>query len=180
MLTIYVSAREQNVVTDDGVHMTTKTTFVRKGSEFAEFQDVEISSDIKDVEVIFISEFFRKKLTLPSDVKDAMLTFLKTYHGKGDLSFDCYAFANLVKGIPPHGVSSMLRYWKLRPLFWRPKVGGVVFFTSGINCFHHAAIYLGRGLYISVWGAGGDIEIATKKSIKRDFSAEYVSVAKPL
>lgn len=58
-------------------------------------------------------------------------------------------------------------------------MGEVYFFTSGENHFHHAAIYIGAGLFISIYGAGGDLEVSSLKDMRRDYRAKHVLVAKP-
>lgn len=179
MLTIYVSPRDQQITTVDGSQMTVKEVFVREAGGFVSLQDLEPPSDLNDLELVLMRCFFPKKLDITDDAKTAMLDFLRSYHAKQDISFDCYAFANLVKGMETHKVPFMLKYWETRALPWRLRPGSVVFFLSGKNQFHHAAVYLGSGLYISVWGAGGDLEIATLKSMKRDYSAERAVLAIP-
>lgn len=179
MLTIYVSPRDQQITTVDGSHMTVKEMFVREAGGFVSLQDLEPPSDLDDLELVLVRRFFPKKLHITADVRAAMLDFLRSYHAKQDISFDCYAFANLVKGMEAHEVPCMLKYWEIRALPWRLRPGSVVFFLSGENQFHHAAIYLDSGLHISVWGAGGDLEISTLKSMKRDFGAERAVLAIP-
>jgi cell wall-associated NlpC family hydrolase len=73
----------------------------------------------------------------------------------------------------------MFDHWLTKRLWYRPKYGSVVFLIKGEHNFRHAAIYIGRGLYISVWGAGGDLEIASLKSMKKDFEANRVEIATP-
>jgi len=179
MVTIYVSPREVPVTTIDGAHMTVKRVLVREADGFICLQDWEPSTELHDVEIVLARRFYPKRFQLPHNVKEAILHFLKSYHAKQDIAFDCYAFANLVKGVEVHKVPYMMKYWNRRPLPWFLPVGSVVFFESGQYQFHHAAIYLGYGLYISVWGAGGDLEVATLKSMKRDYGAERVVLAQP-
>ena len=167
------------VTTVDGSEMTVKMVLVREAGSFICLQDLESPPDLEDVEIVLLRRFFSKKFQLPHDVKAAILNFLRCYHAKQDIEFDCYAFANMVKGIEVHKVPYLLKYWKTKPLPWRLSTGSVVFLQSGANHFHHAAIYIGFGLYISVWGAGGDLEVATLKSMKRDYGAEEVVLAQP-
>lgn len=179
MLTIYVSPRNIQITTVDGSEMSVRGTFVRGESGSVSLQDWEPQPKLEGVEIVLIKRFFNKKLRLPQDLLQAMVVFLQSYHAQQDISIDCYAFANLVKGVEPHKVHFMLKYWETKPLPWRVPVGSVVFLQSGENRFHHAAIYIGSGLYISVWGAGGDLEIATLKSMKKDFAAERAVLAQP-
>ncbi len=180
MKTIYVSPRNVQITTVDGCQMSVKLVLVREAGGFISLQDWKPPSELDDVEIVLVKRPCFKRLRLPHDVKQAILHFLQRYHAKQDISFDCYAFANLVKGVKVHKVPFMLKYWNKRPKPWFIPVGSVVFFESGENRFHHTAVYIGYGLYISVWGAGGDLEVATLKSMKRDYGAERVMFAEPV
>lgn len=179
MVTIYVSPREIPITTVDGSHMTVKMVLVHEAGSFISLQDWEPPTELHDVKIVYVRRFCSKRLKIPQNVKGAILHFLSTYHAKQDITFDCYAFVNLVRGVEVHKVPYMLKYWRTRPLPRVLPLGSIVFFESGENRFHHAAIYLGQGLYISVWGAGGDLEIAALKSMKRDYGAERVVFAQP-
>lgn len=179
MVTIYVSPRNQQITTVDGSHMTVKVVFVREADGFVSLQDFKPPFDVNELRFVLSRRFFSRNLSLSSEVKTALCTFLRDYHTKQDISFDCYAFANLVKGIKAHKVPYMLNYWEIRILPWRLRAGSIVFFLSDMNHFHHAAVYLGSGLYVSVWGAGGDLEVATRKSMKCDYGAQHVVLAIP-
>lgn len=180
METIYVRPRDVPITTVDGYQMSVKLVLVRGAGGFISLRDWEPSSELNDVEIVLVRKFRSKRFQLPYNVKQAILHFLQRYHAKQDISFDCYAFANLVKRVEVHKVPYMLKYWNKRPKPWFIQVGSVVFFESGENRFHHAAVYIGHGLYISVWGAGGDLEIATLKSMRRDYDAERVMFAEPI
>lgn len=179
MLTIYVSRRDNDIVTTDGCLMTVKRAFVSKGNSFVSLQDLEVTCGLDDVELVFVKRFFQKTISIPSNVRLAILEFLRNYHSRQDISFDCYAFANLVMGVDKHKVPFMLRYWDIYSLPWRLSPGSIVFFLGYGNLFYHAAVYLGSGLFISVWGAGGDLEISTLRSMKKDFGAQIVLLAVP-
>jgi hypothetical protein len=159
--------------------MSVKMVQVYGEDGFISLQDWEPSSDLEDVEIVLAKRFFCWKFQLPTDLKEAMLDFLRHYHTKQNLEFDCYAFVNLVKGVEVHKVPYTLKYWDTKPLPWRLSMGSVVFFQSGESHFHHAAVYIGFGLYVSVWGAGGDLEVATLRSMKRGFCAQRVVLAQP-
>lgn len=179
MVNLYIYPHEQMIITVDQSIMFVKTVLVKNEGHFIQLQDWKPPSDLIEVEMILVRHFSQKKLLLPRGVNEAILYFFHNYHAKQDLSFDCYAFANLVKGVTAHKVPYMLSHWKTRPKPWFIPVGSVVFLESGLNQFHHAAIYIGRGLYLSVWGAGGDLEVATLNSMKRDYGAERVMLAEP-
>jgi len=178
MPTIYVSPRETLLVTIDGLRMAVKIVKIREKDDFVNLQDWRPPPDLKDIEIVLVKKIFCRKLRLPSYLKLAMLNFFQTYHAKQNIDFDCYAFANTVKSVESHKVTYMLRHWVIKALPWRLGVGYVVFFRTD-NIFHHAAVYIGSNLYISVWGAGGDLEIASLKAMKRDYGAKEVVLAQP-
>lgn len=179
MKIIYVCSRDRTIITVDGCQTSVKLVVVREAGSFIRMQDWEPTTKLDDVEFVLVRKFFPKQFQLPHDVKRAILYFLQRYHAKQNISFDCYAFANLVKGVEFHEVPYMLKYWNREPKPWFVPIGSIVFFENGENQFRHAAIYIGHGLYISVWGAGGDLEVATLKSMKRDYGAERVVLAQP-
>ncbi len=180
MLTIYVSPHNRQIITADSQVMTVKEVFVREAGGLVSLYDFEPSIDLNDVQIVLVRRYLQNKiLKLPADLKLAMIHFLREYHGKINMEFDCYAFANLVKGVQVHKVRYMVNFWKLFPKPWIINFGSVIFFCNGRSHFHHAAIYIGSGLYISVYGAGGDLEVTTLKAMKRDYRANEVVLAKP-
>jgi len=120
---------------------------------------------------------YPKMLALDGDVKRAIISFMRDYHAREDFAFDCYAFANLVRSIEPHRLRVLRAYWTLKTLSKRPRAGDIVFLLKGHDHFRHAAVYLGSGLYLSVWGGGGDLEVATLKGMMRDFGATKARLA---
>ncbi len=180
MVNIIVSRHEVPIITMDGRRMFVKLVLVHEADDFIHLQDWEPSKNQEEVNLILIRRFSQKRLDLPDEIQQSISFFLQNYHAKQDTSFDCYAFVNLTKGVETHTAPQMLKYWKRRPLPWLLPIGSVVFLESGDNQFHHAAVYLGHGLCISVWGAGGDLEVATLKAMKRDYGAESVVLAEPI
>lgn len=179
MLTIYVSPHDEQLITADGQRMTVKGTFVHEEGGFVSLQDYKPPSDLSDVEIVRLKRFYSKRLKLPTNIRQSILQFLRTYHAKQNISIDCYAFANVVRGIEVHKVPFMLKFWELFPKPWRIPTGSVVFLCSGKNHFHHAAISIGSGLYISIYGAGGDLEVARLKNMRHDYRATKIALARP-
>jgi hypothetical protein len=179
MLTIAVSQKDFPVVDVTGFVARVRNAIVKEGDNYVSLQNSQPFKEYKDVKIILMSRFFSWRLSLTDELKEAIKLFMKKYHAQQNLSVDCYAFANMVKGVEEHKVTSMLLYWRTRRLWFRPKPGSVIFLIKGKNQFRHAAVYIGRGLYISAWGAGGDLEIASLKSMKIDFVATRVELAIP-
>ena len=181
MLTIFVSPRNHQITTADGQTMTVKGMFVSEAGRLVSLFDYQPPKDLNDVQIVLVRKYRKNKvLSLPADLKQAILSFLRNYHAKIDMSFDCYAFANLVKGVEVHKVPYMIAFWERKKKPWLPQPGSVVFYGIGETQFHHAAVYLGAGLYISVYGAGGDLEIATHRNMMRDYRAKHACLAEPL
>jgi len=179
MLTIYVSPRDQRITDVTGHSATVKGTFVREGDGFKSLQDLRPSLEFTDVEFVYNRRFLPKTIHLNGEVRSAVVTFLRDYHAQQDISFDCYAFAGLIKGVERNDKSLLHLHWTLYFPFLGVRPGDVIFLLSGRNNFHHAAVYLGSGLYLSVWGAGGDLEVATLKSMMRDLMATKLRIARP-
>ncbi len=180
MTSLYIGTENIPTKTFDGQPMTIKPILVEVEGRFISHRDWKPPPDVSEIDMVVAGKMREIPLPLPGDVAQGILHHLKYFHGRQDNSFDCYAFANLVKGVPQHRMPYMLLHWHKRHLPWRVPIGSVVFLESGATRFHHAAIYLGRQLYLSVWGAGGDLEIATLKTMKRDFDAERVMLAHPM
>jgi hypothetical protein len=161
MLTIFVSPRNHQTTTADGQVMTVKGMFVSEAGGFVSLFDYQPPKDLNDVRIVLVRKYRKNKiLSLPADLKQA--------------------FANLVKGVEVHKVPYMIAFWEREEKPWRPQPGSVIFYDTGDTQFHHAAIYLGAGLYISVYGAGGDLEVATHRNMMRDYRAKHACLAEPL
>ena len=182
MLTILVSRFKVNIITVDGRNCQVQGAFVERNGHFVHMRACESFPDIAAVEIVVMRWRRFWTLMIPMRVQESVIAFLRQYHGKCDLSFDCYAFVNLVWGIPQHKVIDAQTHWKTRPywLWSRPRPGDVVFLLNEeLNFFYHAAVYLGMGLYLSVYGAGGDLEITSLRDMKRAFGAAYTRFAQP-
>lgn len=174
MLTITVGTGKQYLITADGREVQVHEATVRSGSKNQEFRDC--SGFFDDISFSFRSH----ELALPDRIRAKIAYFLATHQGQQRIEMDCYAFANLTYDLPEHSCREMHQYWKLRRLWLSPRAGQAVFFLSPKErIFHHAAIYLGKGLYISAYGAGGDLEITDLKDMLRDFRAEKAFLALP-
>jgi hypothetical protein len=175
MLTILVGGTEY-IRTADGQFMRVLTAQAYTPSGVRSLRRVE--GFFSEISIRFGR--FRRKIPLNDRLRAGISRYIAHYQGKGQLDIDCYAFANLVYGLPVHTCSELLRYWELRPLWFRPRRGQVAFLLRPSESgFRHAAIYLGNGFYISVFGAGGDLEITQMKYMFKDFDAEKAFVAWP-
>lgn len=166
--------------TEDRRLMTVRGFLTQQRGEIKAVRDFTDFDDLETVKFVFRWWIFRKQIKVEGAVEKAVIAHLRLYHAKQDLNFDCYAFANLVRDVSKHKVKYMKAYWDTSVLTRKPKSGDVVFLVNMEDTtFYHAAIYLGMGLYLSVWGCGGDMEVATLKDMKIGFRAEKVFLATP-
>jgi len=160
--------------------MPAREILTQQFGEIRAVQCFEEFEDLKEVRFVFSFWFLRLEIPVDDGVQNAVINHLRLYHTKRDLSYDCYAFANTVRGVPPHKVQWMRRYWDTSLLRGKPNRGDIVFLVNEEDTtFHHAAVYLGMGLYLSVWGGGGDIEVATLNDMKIGFSTDTVYLVTP-
>lgn len=175
-----IGYRKISMLTEDGQIMPVREMLTQQMGEIKSVRAFTDFDSLDTVEFVFKLGPFKKRLAIGADVQKAVITHLKLYHTKRDMTFDCYAFANLVRSVPSHPVKYMRAYWDTKVLSRKPKDGEVVFLVNMEDTsFYHAAIYLGMGLYISVWGGGGDIEVATLRDMKIGFNAKKVFLATP-
>jgi hypothetical protein len=184
VLTILVSPVKKKVITADRQRMHIYPLMIKRtGSPSVMLNNCTDLADTREVKLYAESRFsfFQNSLlNIPANVHAGIVYFFAHHHAKEHVLFDSYAFANQVRGIKQHDKTQIYLFWQLSPLPWRMRPGDVIFFMSDFaRKFHHAAIFLGRGLYLSVFRPGGDLEVSTLRDIKSDFDAERVFLATP-
>ena len=183
MVRLLIHHRIIDLHSTDNVTMRVSSVLVEVGRDLTPLYAADSFANVTDVSISLDRNrrFFRwSKLNLPASLRQAIAQTLTTYHAKQDLSFDCYAFANLVASIPRHDKLFLMKNWNVTKLRRRPPIGGIVFLLDMKNgIFHHAAVYLGHGLYISIYGAGGDLEVATLNDMSLTFSPSEPFLATP-
>ncbi len=128
-----------------------------------------------EIEILFVNE--EQQVTdaiLTEQLEKALLIYLRDYHAKENMEFDCCAFAELVAGVKRESKLSLEEYWNLSVKDRDPNSGEVIFLLSDDGYFMHAAIYIGEDMYISVYGAGGDLNVSTLKQMEKDFASDQV------
>lgn len=177
---IELSYRKVVICTADGQNMIVRHTVTKSGDRSTCLAEAERCEYLERIEFLLRWGAFRKKVPIDLKIEKAVAIHLRRFQGAGDISFDCYAFANLIEDHPSHKVRHMSEHWDIRPLEKSPGRGSIVFLmTEAESRFHHAACYLGMGLYLSVWGAGGDLEIATFEDMRRGYGTNEVFLATP-
>ncbi|MFT7644659.1 MAG: hypothetical protein ACI9BF_000310 [Candidatus Paceibacteria bacterium] len=175
----YPSSHNRQIPIVDNQNLTLEIKYINNRVGYVGLFDFEPCANLDDTEIILKWTCFSKKLQLTKELKRAVINFLHEHHGKHNWFFDCYSFANLVKDVPFHEAGHSLKFWDTFRLSGRLPVGSVVFLNSDRNHFRHAAIYIGLGIYISVWGSRGDLEISTLSNMKRKWEATKAVLAKP-
>ena len=182
MLTIFVSRRKQRIITADGSRMKVRRAYIRRGKKLRFLQEPESFGLLSGVRIVVKEWFGLKRLPRHEKIEKGIIQFLQQYHAKQNIKFDCYAFANLVHGVEAHPCCYLHRHWSTRLYNGRVEIGETLFLiTPGqtLENFYHAAIYIGRGLYVSVYGAGGDLEVATFRDMKKFYKAKKALLATP-
>jgi hypothetical protein len=182
MLTINISPLQRAIVTADGKRMSVYPTFIKHNGDFAVLNEC---ADVGRVDRIKLLRGCRAKpswkwrrIKLPQAVEKGVVFFLNRYHRKRVLKSDCYTFACSVIGFPSHCKYRVRMYWKLEPAAGAFRAGDTVFLMRG-NVFKHAAICLGGRRYISVYGAGGQLEVSRLRDMIKDFDADKAFLATP-
>ena len=184
MLTIVMSPYKGSVITADGQRMNVYPAFFERGGKLARINGCKGLGGNAEIEILRVyrtgTSLQKRRMRLPRAVVKGVALFFDRYHDKQDIRFDCYAFANLVHGLPPHDKKFARAFWETAATQGEVKAGETVFLMSDDDhSFLHAAIYLGGHRYISVYGAGGHLEISSLEDMVRDFSAKRVLLATP-
>ncbi len=176
MLTIKTGSLKQFIVDVNGLRFNVYQVIVcDENGKIQHLQDCTNFVALKEIEIISRRWCLTRKLNISLSIKQGIVKFLNCYHAQQKLFFDCYSFVNMVYGVKQHKKKFLKDFWNIKPYRWRSKVGDVIFLVNKKeNYFYHAAIYIGFGLYISAYGAGGDLEISTLKDMRKDFGAERV------
>ncbi len=183
MFTLFIGSKKIKVYGErEGSYTVLPLAYEKDGKVL----ELRMSTSLPTLDAVRIYVLWWKfliPLEIPSRLEVAILNFMVFKHLVKDDAYDCYAFGCDVARVPRHDKSQATKYWLLKPLFLKPKVGDVVFFMSPqskqYSHFYHASVYLGFGLYLSVLGCGGQFEVATLADMKKEFGAKKVYVAIP-
>ena len=179
MLTLIIGRRKLRIISADKVRFKVQPVYVRHGKKFRYFQSCTAFTDTAHIRIVRKTRTGYARLPRSAKLERAIAWYLANYHEKVDMTFDCYAFACLYAGKPSHNRTMLLEHWKLEA-FRTPQAGEVVFLANTAHHeFSHAAIYLGSELYLSVYGAGGDLQVATLHDMQRGFLHKTPLIATP-
>lgn len=182
MSSILIAPLRVEIQTTDGAHFLVRHAFFEENDgSLRSLHDGKPFPPMDHVEICLLAKkrHGRRSLPVPPHVSRVVAHFLSHQQGI-DHEEDCYDFMGKVAGMPAHDKKLLLRYWReKRFLLWR-RPGDVVFFIDRHRShFMHAALYIGRGLYLSVYGKNGDLEFASLSDMKEGFSAREIITVIP-
>ena len=183
---IYVGDDDLFIQTVDGTQMTVKPLFVEHNDTLVPLRDCEGITGVNDISFILLSQDKEQVLRLPKRLRISIAWFLEQYHAKVNMDYMCFDFGYHVAYGKDKAVSEFDDGdWDCRAFNPKQplKQGNILMLhqgrMDGITSFVHAAVYLGKGLFISIYGAGGNLEVSTLEAMKRDFDAHQVVRAIP-
>lgn len=183
MLNLFISPFPSTIITtdEDPLEMRVYHMLIEREDSLVllnECTDIGVVQNVTLFRHRRFPRFQEIRMDIPRNIQNAIIRFLNHYHTKRHVEFDCYAFANLAHEVKQHPKEIGRMYWNVqsRPLRLRP--GAIVFLMNReASFFHHAAVYLGYGLFLSVYG--GHLYISKLRDMKKDFGAERVFLATP-
>ena len=185
-LTVIVFDEDQHVTTADQVELTVKPVFVETDEGLTELRDYTPHTPVTAIQILFIQGEDIHHLDIPRRALDAVVSFLNTKHQKVNMEYMCFdfiyeaAFRDGRTRAKDIDTDWRLRSWSKADRF-RPSDAVLLHrsFNGRNTPFAHAAVYIGRGLFLSVYGAGGDFEVSTLENMQRDFNAPFIALATP-
>ncbi len=164
----------------------------RRGYKIVDFYSLRNLKNTKDVEVWLQNNKKFRKMKLPGNVLEAISKYISLQSNDENYNIDCFAFCCLAAGlqIPARNEDNRrtegdFDRWELETSDWISP--GDVYFLyhrkreEGKNhyAFRHAAIYLDNGLFVSVYGAYGELVFSTMEDMERDFDANLTFRVRP-
>ncbi len=179
MLKLFICSNKQRIVTIDGCIFNVLKVFAITNFWKRELSNYPMFYVVENVDFFFKICGFSFRIEITPRLKKVIVDFLNNRDLKRKPGFDCYSLASSFCNLPKHKKRDLNLFWELKPLkTWR-EVGDVIFFMDYDTYFHHAAIYIGFGLYISVFDDGGNIEISRLEDIRVGFKARNIYLAVP-
>ena len=177
---IVIGRRQMTIVTTDGLQMRVRPLYVRKEGVYKRLHECNQFDDLSTIKIVLKGRWGKiSRIPRNALLEKALRIYLQSYHTRAPMSFDCYAFVNLVQDVTTHKVAYMHAFWDIEQLRRKPEVGDILFLGDfKEHFFMHAVVYIGLGLCISVYGGGGDIEVSTIADMKRELNAKDVFIAR--
>ena len=184
MLSLFIGSRKVSIRDASGLTFKVLPTYYKMNNELKELRLSTILPVLDDLEIYLQREGHLIRLLVSEDLKATILNFMLSKHIEEDSSFDCYSFASEYAKVPLHDKGYLWDHWQLEPFSGHHANAGEVVFlfsrpTKKLIHFSHACIHIGFDRYLSVWGGGGQLEVATLKDMSADFGAKEVYIASP-
>jgi len=131
---------------------------------------------VRDTKITYLSKLGRRCGYIhPTPLLALAIKFyLERAQAKEIPDVSCYRFACWASGI----ALTKGDEWLYEPKPYRMKCGDVVFLFRNNGTFDHAAVYLGRGMYIGVYGAGGELTVQTYHDLRRNTKGRRIVLAR--
>lgn len=160
-------------------------TNVRKPPYFFQLDNL---SRTKRVQVLMRNEGGLKEVPLPEEMLEKLAEYLRSSLNKSPEEFDCAAFVNYMHGIPYTPGSFEPGRWDIVPLSvdMALHIGEIVFIadTQGQTLtnalqIQHYAIYIGDDLYLSQFGIGMKLIVASLEEMKKGYACDSAFLLLP-
>jgi hypothetical protein len=180
---ILITSITQNITTVDDLNFSVRQlVFKNAAGELRSLHDDLPFTELEQVQMWIIwctKPYISTRLRLSDRIEQAITCFLQKHQGQGTV-LDCYDFVCQTFGVSEHKKAVLLRHWTVHPWWYRKKPGDpILLINTKEQQFRHAAIYLGHGLYLSVYGKGGDLEVSTLRDMRREFKTNKVLIVSP-
>ncbi len=157
-----------------GVHRHAKDPVI----ELSSLKNLENAHDIE----LYLEKTWRKKrLDIPDFVAHAISGYLRMVAQGKHLDKDCFSFACMVMGEPFYSQNDLNKHFEILPLPKHLHQGDVIVIITPeekYTHFHHAAVSVGKNLFISVYGRAGEIMVSSLEDMLRDFKGKEVRLLK--
>ena len=146
--------------------------------------EMKIDLPVTDVSISWKRRYWpAKRIPISNALRKGILAYLNDYNVQRDLFFDCYAFANVANGVPSHPPKLVRKFWKIHLDAFTPENGHTIFLmqASGKDryVFRHAAICIDTNLFVSVYGAWGNLRFASLHDMMKEYEADALVKATP-
>lgn len=178
MSTIIITPRRVKIADSEGRSFIVRYLALVQAGTRKSLHDGRSFADIEPLEFRLAAWWWSNRLPVPHRVLKATEQFLIKHQGQ-DHSLDCYDFACMANDIPMHDKKWLFAFWNERSASRRKPGDTVMLIDKEHHMFHHAAVYLGRGLYLSVYGHCGDLEVSTLEDMRRSFNGKDVITVIP-
>gem|GEM_PF-5421638 len=139
--------------------------------------DYSVEKHLSEVELWVSVGDTSIKLNMTRKVEAAVLHFLKKHHRIFTSQFGCYELVRTIHSLPKHNRRNVSDYWT--PVDRKPTNGDVIFLLNRGGYFLHAAVSMGNGLYLSIFGIESYLALTTMEQMENAWQPEVVVTVVP-